>query len=120
MIPTGIIKGYELITIFIEVLIVLTYGVAVIFNILFLIKTQWRLASFVKLWTTIACAIFTAMYIYAIVRILTGHAIDTNTFGAVIVRPAILFMGFGLLLSAAFRYISLQKVGGESWKLRNS
>jgi len=77
--------------------------------------STWTSYSVIKIGCAFVSAQWTAMYIYILIRIILGNAIDVNWFGAVWVRPAIFITQFVLAMSARNRYHSLQKQRRNVW-----
>jgi len=108
---------FDAISISMMVGIIVVYFLSFYWNLKLILVTEWQDYSFIKLYIAIAEFVFTATYVCTLARVLLCIPIDVNFFGAVVIRPSILFLGGALASSARASYKSLV-YGGERWILR--
>lgn len=100
--------------------IIIIYGLAAIWNIMFLCKTEWQSFSWIKVYSSLVCIIGSFIYLFLLVKLILGNPVDNTLFGSIVIRPFILLIGGAFASSARARLTTLKTRGGnEKWILRN-
>jgi hypothetical protein len=98
----------------------LSLGVAVIFGL----SVFWNIKGWIKsknifykrilVYMMLASGLLSFAYLYIFINSLMGDFSDTTLFGAVVIRPILLFLGFSSASISRFRYLAILN-GGEEW-----
>ena len=98
--------------------VVVSFAISSYYNFKWLRSASKESYSWIKLGHLCVSIIWVLIYIYVLIKIILGNPVDTNFFGIIIVRPAILLTGVFLAFSSRARFYSLLIEGGKN-KCRN-
>ena len=93
--------------------IILSFSISSYYNLRWVLKTQRKSYSWIKIGYSAISLIWALMYVYVLGKIIIGNPVDTNFFGVIVVRPTILLTGVFLAFGSRARYYSLLINGEE-------
>jgi amino acid transporter len=99
--------------------IVITFLMAAIFGVLFIVKAKWSKGSWVKVYITLAYLAVAVTFTVLLVSRLEGSPLVNDVFSIIAIRPVLFFLGGAVATSSFYRYIALV-YGGDLWTLRRS
>jgi hypothetical protein len=94
--------------------IVLAFGLSVYWNMRACILSSNIFYRKILIYMVVASAMIAGAYLYLFIHALMGIFSETTLFGAAIIRPILLFLGFSSASIARYRYTAIQR-GGEEW-----